>query len=215
MVAFGVICCFLWLFQTIRPNQTGIKLLSSEFCWLKYKSHNVKMATYLLAYFGYQEWVKETANFTEKNNDGERESTTPNLNSCADIITSLRKVNKELLLTVIILLTIILSLVLLKRFVKILKQNREKGCVINKNTNFYCWYRVRSQLRKWVNIIIRFDWRTFWMDFSICVFCFAEYIRFGEIQMPNEIRRRTVALNNMWENNFDSVKSSLTIDLLS
>lgn len=147
MVAFGVICCFLWLFQTIRPNQTGIKLLSSEFCWLKYKSHNVKMVTYLLAYFGYQEWVKESENFTEKTDD-ERETATPSLNTCTEIISSLRKVNKELLLTVIILLTIILLMVLLKRFVKVLKQNMEKGCVINKNSNIFCWYQVRSQLRK-------------------------------------------------------------------
>lgn len=72
------------------------------------------MATYLLAYFGYQEWKS-----SETPDDTAVESVTDqSSNKCEIILDSLRKVNKKLLVIVFVLLTVILLLMVIRRFIK-------------------------------------------------------------------------------------------------
>lgn len=86
------------------------------------------MATYLLAYFGYQQW---------KNNESPDDTveivTDQSSNKCEIILDSLRKVNKKLLLIILTLLTIILLLMILRRFIKIRKHRRNRNYLADKS----------------------------------------------------------------------------------
>ena len=92
------------------------------------------MATYLLAYFGYQEWKTSS----ETPNETVEKVTEQNSNKCEIILDSLRKVNKKLLLLVFILLTIILLLMVLRRFINVRKYRKERNHMLNKNYNLNC-----------------------------------------------------------------------------
>lgn len=92
------------------------------------------MATYLLAYLGYQEWK----NSETTDDDSAEQVTDQNSNKCEIILDSLRKVNKKLLLIIITLLAIILLLMLVRRFMKIRKRRRERNYISDKNYNSNC-----------------------------------------------------------------------------
>lgn len=101
-----------------------------------HKTRNQKgiMATYLLAYLGYQEW--KSSEITD--DDSTERVIDQNSNKCEIILDSLRKVNKKLLLIILTLLTIILSLMLVRRFMKIRKRRRDRNHVTDKSYNSNC-----------------------------------------------------------------------------
>lgn len=82
------------------------------------------MATYLLAYFGYQEW--KNSETPDDDTAGEK-VTVQSSNKCESILNILRQVNKKLLVIVFILLTVILLLMIIRRFIKIRKCRRERN----------------------------------------------------------------------------------------
>lgn len=92
------------------------------------------MATYLLAYFGYQEWKSsETPDDTAVENVTDQSS-----NKCEIILDSLRKVNKKLLVIVFILLAVFLLLMIIRRFIKNRKRRRERNLGLDKSYNLNC-----------------------------------------------------------------------------
>lgn len=91
------------------------------------------MATYLLAYFGYEQWKS-----SETSNDTVAKVVEPNSNNCEIILDHLRKVNKKLLLIAIILLTIILLLMILKRLIKQQKYRKDQTYRHNISYNSNC-----------------------------------------------------------------------------
>lgn len=92
------------------------------------------MATYLLAYFGYQEWKSsETPDDTAVENVTDQSS-----NKCEIILDNLRKVNKKLLVIVFILLAVFLLLMIMRRFIKNRKRRRERNLGLDKSYNLNC-----------------------------------------------------------------------------